>query len=161
LSAAEKYGRATAYYITAERMQSRHYEPRKKAYRTMLDKAMHAVDPFGHTHCWPRTTAVVVRQRRRRECVVGIALRSLGIAAEFHLLENLRGISKAHRRHHGLAGALPASELAIDEHTALMNGCRRAVLEGNLLGPWKQLFQKLSIDHNNSPDYLGRLPRSA
>ena len=37
LSAAEKYGRATAYYITAERMQSRHYEPRKKAYRTMLD----------------------------------------------------------------------------------------------------------------------------
>jgi hypothetical protein len=28
-SAAEKYGRATAYYITAERMQSRHYEPRK------------------------------------------------------------------------------------------------------------------------------------
>ena len=37
LSAAEKYSRATAYYITAERMQSRHYEPRKKAYRTMLD----------------------------------------------------------------------------------------------------------------------------
>jgi dienelactone hydrolase len=37
LSAAEKYARATAYYITAERMQSRHYEPRKKAYRTMLD----------------------------------------------------------------------------------------------------------------------------
>ena len=37
LSAAEKYCRATAYYITAERMQSRHYEPRKKAYRTMLD----------------------------------------------------------------------------------------------------------------------------
>ena len=37
LSAAEKYGRATAYYITAERMQSRHYEPRKQAYRTMLN----------------------------------------------------------------------------------------------------------------------------
>jgi dienelactone hydrolase len=37
LSAAEKYGRATAYYITAERMQSRHYEPRKHAYRTMLN----------------------------------------------------------------------------------------------------------------------------
>ena len=36
-SAAEKYGRATAYYMTAERMQSRHYEPRKKAYRTMLN----------------------------------------------------------------------------------------------------------------------------
>jgi hypothetical protein len=35
-SAAEKYGRATAYYITAERI-SRHYEPRKKAYRTMLN----------------------------------------------------------------------------------------------------------------------------
>src|ERR1700726_3692419 len=30
LSAAEKYRRATAYYVTAERMQSRHYEPRKK-----------------------------------------------------------------------------------------------------------------------------------
>jgi dienelactone hydrolase len=37
LSAAEKYARATAYYITAERMQSRHYAPRKQAYRTMLD----------------------------------------------------------------------------------------------------------------------------
>ena len=37
LSAVEKYGRATAYYITAERMQSRHYEPRKQAYRTMLN----------------------------------------------------------------------------------------------------------------------------
>ena len=37
LSAAEKYGRATAYYVTAERMQSRHYEPRKQAYRTMLN----------------------------------------------------------------------------------------------------------------------------
>jgi hypothetical protein len=78
--------------------------------------------------------------------------RSLGIAAEFHLLENLRGISKAHRRHHGLAGALPASELAIDEHTALMNGCRRAMFEGNFLGPWKQLSQELGIDQDNSPD---------
>jgi hypothetical protein len=36
LSATEKYGRATAYYVTAERMQSRHYEPRKHAYRTLL-----------------------------------------------------------------------------------------------------------------------------
>jgi len=36
LSAADKYGRAAAYYITAERMQSRHYAPRHKAYRTML-----------------------------------------------------------------------------------------------------------------------------
>jgi pimeloyl-ACP methyl ester carboxylesterase len=43
LSAAEKYRRATAYYITAERMQSRHYEPRKKAYRTMLDTMDRAV----------------------------------------------------------------------------------------------------------------------
>src|SRR5687768_14653560 len=34
LSAAEKYGRATAYYITAERMQARDYEPRKAMYRT-------------------------------------------------------------------------------------------------------------------------------
>jgi dienelactone hydrolase len=37
LSAAEKYARATAYYVTAERMQSRHYEPRKQAYHTMLN----------------------------------------------------------------------------------------------------------------------------
>ena len=36
LSAAEKYARATAYYVTAERMQSRHYAPRKQAYRAML-----------------------------------------------------------------------------------------------------------------------------
>lgn len=37
LTAAEKYARAAAYYITAERMQARDYEPRKQMYRTMLD----------------------------------------------------------------------------------------------------------------------------
>lgn len=37
LSAAEKYARAAAYYITAERMQARDYAPRKAMYRTMLD----------------------------------------------------------------------------------------------------------------------------
>ena len=36
-SAAEKYARAAAYYITAERMQARDYEPRKAMYRTMLE----------------------------------------------------------------------------------------------------------------------------
>jgi dienelactone hydrolase len=43
LSAAGKYSRATAYYVTAERMQSRHYEPRKQAYRTMLKTMAHAI----------------------------------------------------------------------------------------------------------------------
>lgn len=45
MSACEKYMRATAYYITAERMQSRDYQPRKDMYRTMLatmDKAVAA-----------------------------------------------------------------------------------------------------------------------
>lgn len=37
LSAAEKYARATAYYVTAERMQARDYAPRQLMYRTMLD----------------------------------------------------------------------------------------------------------------------------
>lgn len=36
VSAAEKYMRAVAYYVTAERMQSRHYEPRKAMYATLL-----------------------------------------------------------------------------------------------------------------------------
>jgi dienelactone hydrolase len=36
-SAAEKYARASAYYITAERMQSRDFAPRKAMYATMLD----------------------------------------------------------------------------------------------------------------------------
>jgi len=36
-SAAEKYGRALVYYMTAERMQSRHYAPRQQAYSTMLE----------------------------------------------------------------------------------------------------------------------------
>jgi dienelactone hydrolase len=39
LSAAEKYGRACVYYMTAERMQSRHYRPRQEAYAKMLDMA--------------------------------------------------------------------------------------------------------------------------
>ncbi len=37
LSAGAKYGRAATYYITAERMQNRHFEPRRRAYRQMLD----------------------------------------------------------------------------------------------------------------------------
>ena len=71
LSAAEKYGRATAYYVTAERMQSRHYEPRKKAYRTMLTTMERMVfagglncgEPRSPTAtqafpaCWSRATA--------------------------------------------------------------------------------------------------------
>ena len=36
-SAAEKYARAAGYYITAERMQSRDFAPRKAMYATMLD----------------------------------------------------------------------------------------------------------------------------
>lgn len=36
-SAAEKYARAAAYYITAERMQSRDFAPRKAMYATMLN----------------------------------------------------------------------------------------------------------------------------
>lgn len=46
-SAAEKYCRATAYYMTAERMQSRHYEPRKVMYRTMLDTMTRAIKVGG------------------------------------------------------------------------------------------------------------------
>jgi len=46
-SAAEKYCRATAYYMTAERMQSRHYAPRKAMYRTMLDTMARAIDVGG------------------------------------------------------------------------------------------------------------------
>lgn len=45
LSAREKYKRATAYYVTAERMQSRDYAPRQQMYATMLrtmDKAIAA-----------------------------------------------------------------------------------------------------------------------
>ncbi len=37
LSAAEKYARAAAYYMTAERMQHRTFMPRKAMYATMLD----------------------------------------------------------------------------------------------------------------------------
>jgi esterase/lipase len=37
LSAGAKYGRAATYYITAERMQDRYFEPRKVAYRRMLE----------------------------------------------------------------------------------------------------------------------------
>lgn len=37
LSAGAKYGRASTYYLTAERMQNRHYAPRKEAFKKMLD----------------------------------------------------------------------------------------------------------------------------
>ena len=43
LSAAKKYARATAYYVTAERMQNCHYAPRKQAYRTMLQTMERAI----------------------------------------------------------------------------------------------------------------------
>lgn len=47
LSAAQKYLRATAYYMTAERMQSRHYAPRWTMYQTMLDAMARAIDCGG------------------------------------------------------------------------------------------------------------------
>ena len=49
-SAAEKYCRATAYYITAERMQSRHYEPRRAMYQTLLNTIRRAV-AVGRLNC--------------------------------------------------------------------------------------------------------------
>jgi pimeloyl-ACP methyl ester carboxylesterase len=49
-SAAEKYCRATAYYITAERMQSRHYNPRRVMYGTLLD-TMHRAVAVGRLNC--------------------------------------------------------------------------------------------------------------
>jgi len=47
LSASEKYRRATAYYMTAERMQARDYAPRQQMYRTMLDTMQRAIDTGG------------------------------------------------------------------------------------------------------------------
>jgi esterase/lipase len=46
-SAAEKYCRATSYYITAERMQSRHYEPRQAIYAKMLQTMGRAISVGG------------------------------------------------------------------------------------------------------------------
>ena len=47
VSAAEKYARATAYYMTAERMQSRDYGPRLTMYHTMLQTMRRTIDA-GH-----------------------------------------------------------------------------------------------------------------
>ncbi|WP_322057192.1 alpha/beta hydrolase family protein [Paraburkholderia sp. J63] len=44
LSAGAKYGRASTYYLTAERMQRRDYAPRKEAYRKMLDTFAKFID---------------------------------------------------------------------------------------------------------------------
>ena len=50
LSAAEKYRRAVIYYMTAERMQSRHFAPRRDAYRKMLG-AMNLAIELGKLNC--------------------------------------------------------------------------------------------------------------
>ncbi len=50
LSAAEKFRRAAIYYMTAERMQSRHFAPRRDAYRNMLDAMTRAVE-LGGLNC--------------------------------------------------------------------------------------------------------------
>jgi esterase/lipase len=44
LSAGAKYGRAATYYITAERMQNRHFEPRRRAYSRMLESFAHYIE---------------------------------------------------------------------------------------------------------------------
>lgn len=48
-AAAEKYARAAAYFITAERMQSRDFAPRKAMYATMLEtmKRFYLADGLG------------------------------------------------------------------------------------------------------------------
>jgi esterase/lipase len=50
LSAGAKYGRAATYYITAERMQNRHFEPRRRAYRRMLEAFAKYVE-LGELNC--------------------------------------------------------------------------------------------------------------
>ena len=50
LSASAKYGRAATYYITAERMQNRHFEPRRAAYRRMLEAFAKYVE-LGDLNC--------------------------------------------------------------------------------------------------------------
>jgi dienelactone hydrolase len=49
-SAAEKYCRATAYYMTAERMQSRHFAPRRRMYQKMLETMNRAI-AAGNLNC--------------------------------------------------------------------------------------------------------------
>ena len=46
-SASEKYLRATTYYMTAERMQSRHYAPRLKMYDDMLALMLRGITAAG------------------------------------------------------------------------------------------------------------------
>jgi alpha-beta hydrolase superfamily lysophospholipase len=50
LSAGAKYGRAATYYITAERMQNRHFEPRRRAYRRMLEAFAKHIE-LGELNC--------------------------------------------------------------------------------------------------------------
>ena len=49
-SASEKYCRASAYYLTAERMQSRHYAPRAEMYGKMLNTIERAIT-VGDLNC--------------------------------------------------------------------------------------------------------------
>jgi alpha-beta hydrolase superfamily lysophospholipase len=49
-SASAKFGRAATYYITAERMQNRHFEPRRRAYRRMLETFAKYVE-LGELNC--------------------------------------------------------------------------------------------------------------
>ena len=47
LSASQKFLRGTAYYMTAERMQSRHYAPRREMYATMLATMLRGIEIAG------------------------------------------------------------------------------------------------------------------
>lgn len=47
ISAAEKFARATGYYMTAERLQKRDFAPRKAMYQTMLDTMKRSRDLDG------------------------------------------------------------------------------------------------------------------
>lgn len=79
VGAAEKYGRAVAYYLTAERMQSRDFAPRKAMYAKMLDTmarycatsdlgATRVAFPYGQA----RLSAVFIpgKGEGRRPCMV-------------------------------------------------------------------------------------------
>jgi alpha-beta hydrolase superfamily lysophospholipase len=50
LSAAAKYGRASTYYMTCERMQNRHFAPRAQAYQKMLDSFAKFI-ALGYENC--------------------------------------------------------------------------------------------------------------
>src|SRR5262249_43481015 len=102
-----------------------------------------------HRRPWP--AAVRVSLDRRVERDVGFGLGDQRIAADLDPLRGSRRVANPDWRIHGLCGAGPRPQFAVDEIGRLPDRFAEPVLQRDLVLTRKKLTQGARVDHRNLP----------